>query len=123
MECVTFGFGKYRGLPACDVPIDYLIWAADTHGQPHKCVVDELRRRASRHGTREALAAASALSSLAFNMARVRRKKARKGGSRPKCRAVRARLPVLVSVGERFAAERAMWLASGGDLSAPPWEG
>lgn len=89
MERMTFG--KHKGLPCCDVPIEYLLWAADTLGAPPQCVIDELKRRAERHGTRESVAAASAVCSLAFKPAeKNRRKHRRKMIKRERKRAKRA---------------------------------
>lgn len=71
-------FGRHKGLPSCDVPIEYLLWAANTLGTPPRCVIDELKRRAERHGTRESVAAASAVCSLAFRPASKSRRKHRR---------------------------------------------
>lgn len=88
MERMTFG--KHKGLPCCDVPIEYLCWAADTLGAPPQCVIDELKRRAERHGTREAIAAASAVSSLAFKPVADNRRRYRRKMIKRRRRKVRA---------------------------------
>lgn len=59
-------FGKHCGQPASEIPLKYLIWAASSLAQPPKCVVEELKRRASQHGSREAVEASAAVSSILF---------------------------------------------------------
>ena len=70
-------FGKYKGEPVADIPVDYLAWAARKHKQTPGYILAELRARASRHGTRDAIEAESALSDYEFRT-RPRRKKKRK---------------------------------------------
>lgn len=78
MSDTTMTFGRHRGEPASEVPIKYLLWAASSMPTPPPCVVEELTRRASRHGSREAIDAASAVSSLAYRQAKTPGKKKKK---------------------------------------------
>lgn len=111
MECATFSFGKYRGLPACDVPISYLVWATETMAEPHSCVMDELKRRAAQLGSREAIQAQAVVSALLFSKGR--RKKAKRSGKKPVSRNM---------TGACYAEARAAWIAAGGDVSACPFD-
>lgn len=114
MDCGTFTFGKHRGLPACDVPVDYLAWCMATMASPPEIVLAELRRRADRHGSREAIAAQAALGSYRFRAAR---KEARRASNkRPKGRTKNGEF-----IGKEFAASRARFTASGGDLRECPF--
>jgi hypothetical protein len=70
MDSNIFDFGMHKGQPACDVPIDYLTWAATAMRSPPACIVMELRRRAALHGTRDAVEAVAAVSALGFRQAR-----------------------------------------------------
>jgi hypothetical protein len=69
-------FGRYRGMPASAVPVEYLAWATATLRDPPANVLRELQRRSERGGTREAVEAQAALTSRAF---RPRQKRPRKG--------------------------------------------
>ena len=64
MESAVITFGKHKGLLASEVPIDYLAWAVKTLKRPPSCLLPELERRASLHGTRDALTALETLSSI-----------------------------------------------------------
>jgi hypothetical protein len=113
MDCGTFTFGKHRGLPACDVPVEYLSWCMATMATPPQVVTDELRRRADRHGSRDAMAAQEALGAFNYKRARKEARRARKAPpSRPRNGGE--------FVGQEFAASRGQWIAAGGDpLSCP----
>lgn len=71
-------FGKHVGEPASEVPLRYLIWAASSLASPPPCVIEELKRRADQHGSREAVEASAAVSSLLFKGSTKKGKK-RKG--------------------------------------------
>jgi hypothetical protein len=62
----TITFGKYVGYLASEVPLQYLIWASSSLASPPQCVIDELKRRADMHGSRDSVEAAAAVSSLLF---------------------------------------------------------
>lgn len=119
MDCGVFNFGKHRGTPACDVPIDYLVWAMESLPRPPACVVDELRRRAARHGSRDALAAQASLGGFGYRKARSKPKTIQ---ARPKPAWSRPDFTGKEFVGDSWQAERSAWLASGGDPASCPWE-
>ena len=77
MNTKKMDFGEYDGELVCDVPVDYLAWVARKHKQTPGYILAELRARASRHGTRDAIEAESALSDYEFRT-RPKRKKKRK---------------------------------------------
>lgn len=112
MEVGTFSFGKYRGWPACDIPVEYLVWALETMGSPPAEVLQELRRRAARHGSRDAITAQAVLSGLTYKKARQAKRKASKAKGRS-----HRHSPTEV-VGAEFDARRA---ALQGDLSECPF--
>lgn len=66
MSYELMDFGKHVGQPASEVPLEYLVWAAGSLADPPSCVVNELKRRADRHGSREAVEAGAAVASLLF---------------------------------------------------------
>lgn len=70
MDSDIINFGNHKGQHACEVPIDYLVWAATAMQKPRPCIVLELRRRADLQGTRDAVEACAALSALSFRQAR-----------------------------------------------------
>lgn len=116
MDCGVISFGKHRGLPACDVPLDYLVWATESMAKPPACVLDELRRRAALHGSRSSLEAQAALNGFGFRSAKRGRRKAARA-------AVKARRPKQSAdiIGREFYAVREAWLAAGGDASESPF--
>jgi len=114
MEVGTFSFGKYRGWPACDVPVEYLVWALETMARPPAEVLDELKRRASRLGSRDAITARTVLGGLTFRKAKQAKRKARK----QKSRSYANRTGGAEIVGAEFHAGRA---AFQGDLSECPF--
>ena len=116
MECGVISFGKHRGLPACDVPLDYLVWATETMARPPECVMEELRRRASLYGTREALEAQSVLNGYGHRVAKRGRKVAARSAARPSRHKTSAEI-----IGREIAAGREAWLAAGGDVSESPF--
>ena len=63
---VTINFGKHKGELLSVVPCEYLIWCAENMADPPKCVVEELARRSTQHGSRQAANAAAAVASLLF---------------------------------------------------------
>jgi uncharacterized protein (DUF3820 family) len=69
-------FGRYRGMPASVVPVEYLAWAMAAMRTPPACVLGELHRRASGAETHDALEAQAAINGTAF---RRKRKRPRKG--------------------------------------------
>jgi hypothetical protein len=103
MEVGTFSFGKYRGWPACDVPIDYLVWAVETMARPPAEVVAELKRRAARLGSRDAITAQTILGGMTYRKAKKERRRARKKNHSPSRRTGSAEI-----VGAEFHASRAM---------------
>ena len=112
MDCGVISFGKHRGLPASEVPFAYLAWATRTMAAPPACILDELRRRASLHGTRDSLPAQAALSGHWHRSAR----KSRMLTARP-----RRRRKAVEIVGRGYGPGRAAWLASGGDARESPF--
>lgn len=66
MSDAVMTFGKHTGERTAEVPLEYLLWAANSLADPPQCVVEELKRRASMHGSRGAVEAAAAVSSLLF---------------------------------------------------------
>jgi hypothetical protein len=70
LDSDIINFGNHKGQHACDVPIDYLVWASSAMQKPRPCIVVELKRRAERLGTRDAVEACAALSALRFRQAR-----------------------------------------------------
>lgn len=115
-------FGKHRGLPACDVPLSYLAWALDAMPKVPPCILEELRRRAASHGSRQAVEAQAVLSNWGYRSARKRVRRARRTASSGK--AVRSRrAPRQDFVGAEFSERRAQWLATGGSESECPWHG
>jgi hypothetical protein len=114
MDVMTFG--RHRGDPACDVPLRYLVWAMESMASPPACVVDELRRRAGRYGSRDGVAAQAALSGLAF---KGRRKAAKKLRNR---KAASTATHAGERVGDQYAERRAEWLAGGGSDASCPWD-
>lgn len=111
MDLMTFG--RHRGDPACDVPLKYLVWAVESMARPPACVIDELRRRAERHGSRDSIPAQAALSGHGVRSHRKAKRKAAK--------ASRGR-PMGEFVGDQYAAKRVVWLAGGGDPTSCPWD-
>jgi hypothetical protein len=69
-------FGRYRGMPASEVPVEYLAWAMESMRNLPACVIGELRRRASGAGTRDVLEAQAAMNCRTFHR---KRKRPRKG--------------------------------------------
>lgn len=114
MEVGTFSFGKYRGWPACDVPLEYLVWALETMCRRPPEVVAELQRRAARLGSRDAITAQTVLGGLACRRARQERRQARS----KRVRGGRKNAVAAVFVGAEFHASRK---AFGGDLSDCPF--
>ena len=76
MDDERMTFGRYRGMPASAVPVEYLSWATAKLRNPPATVLRELHRRSERAGTRDAVEAQAALASRAF---RPPRKRPRKG--------------------------------------------
>ena len=120
MEVGTFTFGKHRGLPACDVPMEYLLWAVESMATPPECVLEELRRRAAQYGSRWAVEAQAALNGLGYRGAKRARRKPARAPARAR-RKARAERNDAVFIGQEFRAGRAAWLEAGGDESEPPF--
>ena len=114
MDVGTFSFGKYRGWTACDVPVDYLAWAMETMGKPPYEVLEELKRRAARFGSRDAITAQTILVGLTYR----KTKRAKRIARTAKARSSQPRKVTAESVGEGFEAARA---AFQGDLSECPF--
>jgi hypothetical protein len=76
MEDDRMTFGRYRGMPASAVPVEYLAWASTKLRNPPASVLRELHRRAEGTAARDALEAQAAITSREF---RPRRKRPRKG--------------------------------------------
>jgi hypothetical protein len=110
MDLMTFG--RHRGDPACDVPLRYLVWAMESMACPPPCVINELRRRAASYGSRDSINAQAALSGHGVKSHRKAKRKA------SKARRVKAGGE---AVGKDFQAERAQWVAAGGDPASCPW--
>ena len=58
-ECT---FGKYKGELMENLPVEYLAWCLMNMPYPPVSVTDELVRREKKHGSRDAVEAAAALS-------------------------------------------------------------
>jgi hypothetical protein len=114
MEVGTFSFGKYRGWPSCDVPVEYLVWALEKMASPPAEVLAELQRRAARLGSRDAITAQAVLGGLSYKKARRTKRKARKQATRSQPN--RTGLPEIVGVEFRASRE-----AYPGDLSECPF--
>lgn len=69
MSEVMMKYGKHKGLPMTEVPMSYLTWYVANIATPAGYIVDELKRRSEQYGSRDALVAASALSSLLYTQA------------------------------------------------------
>ena len=82
MNTKKMDFGEYDGELVCDVPVDYLAYTAQKHKQTPGYILAELRARASRHGTRDAIEAESALSDYEFRTRPKRKKKRKKPDER-----------------------------------------
>ena len=82
MADVLMKTGKHQGLPMSEVPMTYLTWYMANIATPSQDILDELDRRAKRHGSRDSMTAACLLSSHRFasanNSAGSKRKKRRK---------------------------------------------
>lgn len=94
-------FGKHKGKSVEDVPLDYLIWCATDLRRCPMPIMAELDRRA-------------ALAALPPKLRSVRLYKKRKRG--------RSHISPKTKVGERFEADRAAWLAAGGDPDSCPFD-
>lgn len=112
-------FGKYRGVSAREVPMDYLLWCVESIGDPPACVLDELRRRAGFQSGRQAIAAQAAVASFWWRDVRAKKKQAKKRARKQ----ARHGTPKLSGVytGEHFEAARKKWLEEGGDPASIPW--
>lgn len=69
-------FGRHRGLDSSEVPVSYLLWAANTMSPVPDCVVQEIDRR-SKWG-REAAVCQEALANAWLAKARQDRRRARR---------------------------------------------
>lgn len=114
MEVGMFSFGKYRGWPSCDVPVEYLVWALETMARPPAEVLEELKRRAARLGSRDAITAQTVLGGMTYRKAKQAKRRARKQKPRSKSDSNSS----AEIVGAEFHAGRA---AFHGDLSECPF--
>ena len=134
----TMTFGKYKGQLVSLVPTNYLIWCVEYMAIPPKIVVAELERRAGRHGTRDAIEAACAVSGVAFKQAQTKKKRGAKKAkkrkqpkaSRQEKRAQRQREQAASRleraqaepvVGEDYDRLRLAYAQAGGDEDACPF--
>ena len=79
MDSTQVDFGKkYKGELICNVPVEYLAYALRINKSPPKELLDELRERASRHGTRDSLEATAALADYEYRTRPNRKKKKKK---------------------------------------------
>jgi hypothetical protein len=79
MDDEKMTFGRYRGMPASAVPVEYLAWATTQLRNPSATVLRELQRRSERAGSRDAVEAQAALASRAFRQPRKRPRKGWRG--------------------------------------------
>lgn len=131
----TMGFGKYKGLPLCEVPVDYLAWVLDTFRSPPTSVLAELQRRGGDGAGGASFIAYAAVSKHKFQSAR---RKSRKPSRRPAnaSRKAAARKDIqrqmasehlrrlsrgVMVVGAQYASERARWESGGGDPASCPF--
>jgi hypothetical protein len=78
MNPINMDRGKYKNELVSDVPVDYLAWAARKMSKTPDYIIAELRDRAAKQGTRDALDAASALSDYEYRTTKNRKKKRKK---------------------------------------------
>jgi len=55
-------FGRWKGLPVRDVPIEWLAWCVVKLHKPPRYILKEVMARAEAHGSRDSIPAAEALS-------------------------------------------------------------
>jgi hypothetical protein len=124
METPKLGFGKYKGIPVDEVPVDYLVWCCQGMKVCPPYIQLEVHRRSAYNA--EAQAAVSLLGRrLGKSLGKFHRKKgkveARKQGQRDRAKAQLARVQKNVFVGENFERLRAEFISAGGDLSLCPF--
>jgi|LakMenEpi03Aug12_release.lakeMendotaPanAssembly.Ray.scaffolds.fasta_scaffold352347_2 hypothetical protein len=109
-------FGKHKGIPASQVPLNYLIWCSEQMPRVPECVIAELKRRSSYD-----VQAGAAVSSLAFRP-KITGKKKRKRVRRPaKARRQEPKTSAAM-VGEHYTRLQQEFTAAGGDSSACPFD-
>lgn len=124
MEIPIIRFGKYKGIPVDEVPVDYLVWCCQGMKVCPPYIQLEVHRRSAFDA--EAQAAVSLLGRrLGKSLGKFHRKmgkvEARKQGQRDRAKAQLARAQKNVFVGENFERLRAEFVAAGGDLSLCPF--
>ena len=77
-------FGRWKGLPVRDVPIEWLAWCVLEIRRPPKYILQEVMVRAESHGSRDSIPAAEALSKRSS-------KANKKRGKRNRLKKIRAR--------------------------------
>ena len=121
MEIAILRFGKYKGIPVDEVPVDYLVWCCQGMKVCPPYIQLEVHRRAAFNA--EAQAAVCLLVGK-WGKGRGKRKgkvEARKQGQRDRAKAQLARVQKNVFVGENFERLRAEFVAAVGDLSLCPF--
>ena len=124
MEIPKLGFGKYKGIPVDEVPVDYLVWCCQGMKVCPPYIQLEVRRRSAFDA--EAQAAVSLLGRrLGKSHGKFQRKmgkvEARKQGQRDRAKAQLEHIQKNVTEGENFHRLRAEFVAAGGDLSLCPF--
>ena len=124
MEIAILRFGKYKGTPVDEVPVDYLVWCCQGMKVCPPYIQLEVHRRAAFNA--EAQAAVSLLGrrlgkSHGKFLKKMGKVEARKQGQRDRAKAQLARVQKNVFVGENFERLRAEFVAAGGDLSLCPF--
>ena len=121
MEIPKLGFGKYKGTPVDEVPVDYLVWCCQAMKVCPPYIQLEVRRRSAYNAEAQA---AVCLFGRKWGKSRGKRKgrvEARKQAQRDKAKAKLERIQKNVIVGENFERLRAEFIANGGDLSLCPF--
>ncbi len=111
-------FGKYLGQPTRGVPLPYLLWVANTFRSTPTCVAQEIECRTDQAASRPVRVCPTSPT---------RRRRRSKTARRRTPAEIGREIPGKANrtgrfIGERFAEERAAWLAAGGDPLVCPWE-
>jgi hypothetical protein len=137
VDNAVLNFGKYRGLPVAEVPVDYLIWGLRKCKKLMRLVFPELDRRAAVMSGRDAMEAQVALgnykTALGRSIGRNRRptrsgkKTSRHGSMSDRHRQVSYRqedklAEGLTFVGEAYERLRQDFCDAGGDSSECPFD-
>lgn len=126
-------FGKYKGVPISEVPVDYLVWALESIRNTPIAVVEELERRGSQMSGGAAFIAQASLGkwkhSRAVKKARrcsgprsaaspARRRDVQRQVASEKLRSLSCGIRI---TGDCYREAREEWEVGGGDLSSCPF--